>query len=101
MQVIDKIRCPHSIDVADLDDDGNVEIVCGEHDPFTPYRSRCRLFVYKKADKKGRSWYRYLVDGRFEHHDGAKVIELSPGKFGIVSHGWKDSAYVHLWEVEC
>ena len=101
MQVIDKIRCPHSIDVADLDDDGNVEIVCGEHDPFAPYRSRCRLFVYKKADKKGRSWYRYLVDGRFEHHDGAKVIELSPGKFGIVSHGWKDSAYVHLWEVEC
>jgi hypothetical protein len=40
------------------------------------------------------------VDDRFEHHDGAKVIELEPGRFGIMSHGWRDSLYVHLWEPE-
>ncbi len=98
MHVIDKMRCPHSIGVADLDGDGEIEIVCGEHDPFKPYRSRSRLFIYKKAEPQGRAWFRYLVDDRFEHHDGAKVIEIAPGRFGIISHGWKESRYVHLWE---
>lgn len=100
MHVIDKVRCAHSIGIADLDGDGQPEIVAGEHDPFKPYRSRCRLFVYKKADPVGKSWYRYLVDGRFEHHDGAKVIELAPGRWGIISHAWTESRYVHLWELE-
>lgn len=98
MHVIDKIRCPHSLDVGDLDGDGQVEVVCGEHDPFNPYRSRCRLFIYKKAEPQGRAWFRYLVDDRFEHHDGTKIFEVSPGRSGIISHGWKDSRYLHLWE---
>jgi hypothetical protein len=105
VHVIDKIRCAHSLAVADIDGDGEPEIICGEHDPFWPYRKRCRLFVYKKADPKGRAWYRYLIDGRFEHHDGTKIFEVAPGrvglpgKVGIISHGWRDSIYVNLWEI--
>jgi len=95
---IDTIRCGHSISVADLDGDGQVEIVCGEHDPFYPYRTRCRLLVYKKADPQGRTWKRFQLDDRFEHHDGAKIIDLGGGRLGIISHGWKDFRYVHLWE---
>ncbi|HUT56514.1 MAG TPA: VCBS repeat-containing protein, partial [Phycisphaerae bacterium] len=98
MRVIDRVRCAHSIGVADLDGDGEAEIVAGEHDPFKPYRNRCRLFVYKKADPAGRAWKRYQLDDRFEHHDGAQIIELAPGRLGIISHGWRDSLYVHLWE---
>ena len=82
----------------DLDGDGQLEIVCGEHDPFWPYRNRCRLLVYKKANAEGTAWYRYTLDDRFEHHDGTKIFEISPGRLGIISHGWKDSIYVHLWE---
>lgn len=96
--VIDRVRCPHSLDVADLDGDGELEVIVGEHDPFMPYRKRCCLFVYKKADPAGEAWKRYLVDARFEHHDGAQVIHLGGGRKGIVSHGWTDSRYVHLWE---
>ena len=96
--VIDKLRCPHSLSVADLDGDGQLEVVAAEHDPSNPYRARCRLFVYKKADPAGRTWYRHLIDARFEHHDGAQLIELAPGRLGIISHGWTDSRYVHLWE---
>lgn len=97
VHVIDKVRCPHSLDVADLDGDGELEIVVGEHDPFKPYRSRCRLLVYKKANAQGMTWRRHVVDDRFEHHDGAQVVDLGEEQWGIASHGWKDSRYVHLW----
>jgi hypothetical protein len=95
---IDKIRSPHSLDVFDFDGDGKLELVVGEHDPFKPYRSSGRLYVYEQADALGRSWWRHEVDTRFEHHDGAKVIALANGKHGIVSHGWAEGNYVHLWE---
>ncbi len=97
IHVIDKMRCPHSVAAVDMDGDGNAEIICGEHDPFAPYRSRCRLWVYKKADAGARTWIQYMIDDRFEHHDGAQPITLPTGKMGIMSHGWKDCKYVHLW----
>lgn len=99
VHVIDKVRSPHSLDVADLDGDGEPEVVVGEHDPFAPYRSRSRLLVYKKADPRGHAWTQFVLDDRFEHHDGTKVVELARGRFGIISHGWADSRYVHLWEI--
>ena len=98
LHIIDRIRSPHSISVADLDGDGQMEVVVGEHDPFTPYRSKCRLYAYKKADAKGITWSRFPLDNRFEHHDGAKTVELTPGKLAIISHGWMEQAYVHIWE---
>ena len=100
MHVIDRVRCAHSIGVADLDGDGQTEIIVGEHDPFYPYRNRCRLFVYAKADPAGRTWKRYQLDDRFEHHDGARIIDLGGGQVGILSHGWRDSLYVHLYRQE-
>lgn len=96
--VIDTVRCAHSVAAADLDGDGELEVVCGEHDPFWAYRSQCRLLVYKKADRNGLTWTRFTLDDRFEHHDGTKVIPLPDGRAAIASHGWKDSIYVHLWE---
>jgi hypothetical protein len=95
--VVDRIFCPHSLSVADLDGDGKPEIIAAEHDPFKSYRSRGRLFVYKLADPKGTAWFRYTLDDRFEQHDGAKAVELAPGKWGIIGHGWMESRYVHLW----
>jgi hypothetical protein len=97
--VIDKVRSPHSLDVADLDGDGQLELIVGEHDPFWPYRTRSRVLIYKATDAKATAWKRFVVDDRFEHHDGTKMIALGDGKLGIMSHGWTDSRYVHLWEV--
>ena len=99
MHVIDTVRCAHSLGIGDLDGDDELEIVCGEHDPFRPYRNRCRVLVYKKADKEGNVWKSFKLDGRFEHHDGTKVFEVEPGKSGIISHGWQDDIYVNLWKI--
>lgn len=49
VHVIDKVRSLRSLDAADLDGDGELEII-GEHDPFKEYRSRSRLCIYKKAE---------------------------------------------------
>ncbi len=99
VHIIDRVRSPHSIAVGDLDRDGEMEVIVGEHDPFTPYRSKSRLYAYKKADAKGLTWSRHPIDNRFEHHDGTKVVELSPGRTVILSHGWMEPTYVHLWEL--
>jgi hypothetical protein len=98
LHIIDKVRSPHSLSVADLDGDGKIELIVGEHDPFKPYRSESRLFVYKQADAQGLTWSRFPIDNRFEHHDGGKIIELGPGKPAIMSHGWMEPTYVHIWE---
>jgi hypothetical protein len=98
--VIDTVRCAHSVGVGDLDNDGESEIVIGEHDPFWPYRQQCRTRIYKQADPLGISWKSYIIDSRFEHHDGTKIIQLTPQRKVILSHGWKDSIYVHIWELE-
>jgi hypothetical protein len=100
MHVIDWVFCGHSLGVGDVNGDGEQEVVVGEHNPFWPYRSRCRLIAYRKADPRGIAWTKHVIDGRFEHHDGAKVVELAPGRTAILSHGWKDSIYVHLWEMD-
>ncbi len=100
MHIIDSLRSPHSLSVFDLDGDGELEIICAEHDPFQPERSRSRLFVYKKGDKNGKTWIRYLVDDRFEHHNGCKIIKLASGNIGIISHGWADRQYLSLWELK-
>ncbi len=75
-----------------------MEVIVGEHDPSNPYRTKSRLYAYKKADAKGFTGSRYPIDNRFEHYDGAKVVEFSPGRPSIISHGWTDSSYVHIWE---
>jgi hypothetical protein len=100
VHIIDRVRSPHSISAADLDGDGEIEVIVGEHDPFKPYRSKCRLYAYKKADAKGITWSRFPIDNRFEHHDGAKAVELSPGKLSIISHAWMEQTYVHIWDRE-
>jgi len=96
VHIIDRARSPHSIGVGDLDGDGEMEVIVGEHDPFCSTQTQCRLYAYKKADAKGLTWSRHPIDNRFDHYNGAKVVEFSPGRPSIISQG--DSSYVHIWE---
>ena len=96
--LVDSLREPRSLALADVDGDGELEIICGEHDPSWQYRSQARLYVYKRADAKGRTWTRHTLDDRFEHDRGPCVFEVEPGRVAIASHGTSDPKYVHMWE---
>jgi hypothetical protein len=68
LHVIDHISSPNSVAVYDLDGDGQDEIVVGEHDPrIDIYYGRKRLFVYKRADPRGLSWTRNVIEDRLDH----------------------------------
>jgi hypothetical protein len=97
--VIATKKCPHSVDVVDIDGDGRLAILVGEHDAFTPAGAdvNAGLFVFRPADQTATSWTEEVVDTRFEHFNGARAIDLG-GRTGIVSHGWMEPHLLHLWE---
>lgn len=90
------LRCPHSLSVCDIDGDGKDEVVCAEHDPFHAYDNDCAVMVYKPDGAGG--WTRHDIHKGHEHHDGAKPITLPDGKIGILSHGWIEAEFVHLFQ---
>jgi hypothetical protein len=98
MHGIDKIRSPQSLDIADIDNDGQMEIITGENEISKPGRSSGRLLIYKKADAEGFSFYRHVVSNRAEHCNGTKVIDNGQGKHTIFSIGWDNYQYVNMWE---
>jgi len=78
---------PMSLDVADMDGDGDLDIVVGEHD----YRQdgRPRLLIFENINK-GASWGGpYIVYTGDEHHDGTQVVDIdNDGDLDIISIGW-------------
>ncbi len=94
MHTIDTMRSPHSLGVDTVN--GNVEIYVAEHDPFYPYRNRGRAYVYSPV-KNGKMFKKELLDHRFEHHDGMKVLDFIPEKQCLFSHSWTEYNYVHIW----
>lgn len=100
---LDPIRS-ESLDVADLDHDGDAEVVAGEH------RGRGRVFVFENKEN-GSEWAPYIVEPGIEddggivdlvktlvgqgelaaidHRNGTQLIDLDQdGDFDIVSAGW-------------
>src|SRR5581483_6764362 len=96
-RLIDSLRSPQALAVADVDRDGIAEIVCGEHDASWKYRSQSRLYVYKAADAAGTTWSRFTLEVRFEHDAGPCVFETGDGRMAIASHGTSDTRFVHVW----
>ena len=85
--VIAQITGPMSLDVADMDYDGDLDVVVGEHNLDDP--SSAGLFVFENVDGVGGSWTQHSVHVGDEHHDGATVVDIDrDGDFDIVSIGW-------------
>ncbi len=89
----------NNLDVADMDRDGDMDIVTCEHSmPYggKPAPGNERLQVWEN-DGKGRFTER-TIDRNKESHLGAQVVDLDrDGDLDIISIAWRDFKYLHLW----
>jgi hypothetical protein len=86
-RVIATVVGPMSLDVADMDGDGDLDVVVGEHNLSSP--SAARLLVFENTDGRGGAWAPHVVYTGDEHHDGAQVADIDgDGDKDILSIGW-------------
>jgi|GEM_PF-281387 len=86
---------PMSLDVADMDKDGDLDIVVGEHN--LPDQPSSALFVYENL-QGGLAWQQHLVYFGDEHHMGAQLLDAdNDGDLDIASFGW-NTTEVLLYE---
>lgn len=83
----------YSLDVGDLDNDGDPDVVLGEHQGAT------RLLAY---ENEGGTWSEHLIHPGgtgFDHHDGSRLVDLDrDGDLDIISIGWFNPSKVWVWE---
>ncbi len=78
---------PMSLDVADIDDDGDLDVVAGEHNTEQP--ESASLYIFYNIDGAGLTWESQLVHQGDEHHDGAQLVDIDDdGDLDIISIGW-------------
>lgn len=81
----------NNLDVADMDGDGDPDIVTAEHKGPDP-----RVQVWQN-NGKGK-FTAYQVDKGKESHLGARVADLNnDGAMDIVSIGWDKYKFLHVW----
>jgi hypothetical protein len=80
----------NAMDVADMDDDGDVDVILGEH------RGDRKLAIWEN-DGSG-NFTQHVVDTGKESHLGARVADLDgDGDMEIVSICYDTYQYLHLW----
>jgi hypothetical protein len=81
----------NSLDVADMNRDGSIDIITGEH------RGTQKLSIWENVNH-GASFTEHVVDTGKESHLGARVADLDGGgDLDIVSIAWDTYQYLHLW----
>ena len=78
---------PQSMDTADIDQDGDIDIVAGEHATTSPESGK--VYIFENTDGVGGTWVRHQIDIGHEHHDGTKLVDIdSDGDLDVLSIGW-------------
>jgi len=96
-RVISTIVAPMSLDVGDMDGDGDIDIVAGEHNKSNP--SQGRIFVY---ENDGGTFQEFRIDIGNEHHDGAQLTDIdNDGDLDVVSIGWMHNRVLLYEQTGC
>jgi len=89
---------PLSMDIADMDSDGDLDIIVGEHSPKPENLEKCRLFIFENISGNGDQWKPHIVYKGDEHHQGSQVVDIdNDGDLDIISVGYKHP-HVLLYE---
>ena len=81
-----------SVDAADMDGDGDVDVVGGAH------QGNGEVFLYEN-DGSGATWTTHVVDpgdsALIDHHDGTQLVDMDlDGDLDIISIGWSKRSLV-------
>jgi len=91
--LIAEVVGPMSLDVADFDGDGDLDVVVGEHNYAKP--ETARTLIFENLDGRGDSWKEHLVYTGDEHHDGTQAVDIdNDGDLDIISIGWENPAVI-------
>lgn len=91
--LVAEIIGPMSLDAADVDGDGDVDLVAGEHNLSQPDRARAFLFV--NEDGLGTRWRQETIHVGDEHHDGTQFVDIDgDGDLDVLSIGWTHKGLV-------
>jgi hypothetical protein len=86
--VIATVVGPMSLDVADIDRDGDIDVVVGEHNYQDP--ATAKLLVFENRDGHGGRWEDHVISKGDEHHDGAVLADIdNDGDLDVLSIGWQ------------
>ena len=77
-----------SMDTVDVDNDGDPDVIIGEHRGKTENR----VVVFENT-KQGATWKQHVIDkgpkDQIDHHDGTQAVDMdNDGDLDIISIGW-------------
>ncbi len=85
----------NSMDVADMDRDGDIDLIVGQH--YTKNMMTPRKLHIFENDGAG-NFTPHLIHTGVESHLGARVFNLDgDGDLDIVNIGWADWQYLYIW----
>lgn len=92
--ISDTVVGPMSLDVRDMDGDGDFDVTMGEHN--TSNSASARVIVFENLDGVGGSWKEHVVYTGDEHHDGTQTTDIDgDGDFDIISIGWLGGVFLY------